>query len=557
MNSGSESTLGRRPLARPPSESDDGADARPAAGAATDPAAEDIARLRRMADEYGVDLLLTVPDDVLDPALVAGVPVEWARANGLLPVRMGGRVRLLTDDTGKVGLHDYLAMMVGEDMDPVLAPRAAILGAIERCYYRRDDSPKAFLKDLQDAEGGSRAAAGAGTDDLLQVAEKAPVTQLANLILLEAVKRGASDIHFEPFEDRLRVRYRIDGVLYEQASPPKHMQEALVSRLKIMARMDIAERRLPQDGMARVRVGEREIDIRASTVPVAEGERVVLRLLNLEHALLPLDVLGMAPDMMRAFAALLEQPNGMIIVSGPTGSGKTTTLYAALRQLDASRLNIMTIEDPIEYQLPDIGQIQVKPKIGLTFASGLRHIVRQDPDVVLVGEVRDIETAEIAIRASLTGHLVFSTLHTNDAPSALLRLIDMGVESYLLAACLRGVLSQRLVRRLCPQCKASATPSPALLQRVWAHGGRLVASRTVWEPRGCPGCLEGYSGRTGVFELMVVDGEIREAVRKGEAGADTLRAMAAKRGMRDLMADGLAKVAEGVTSLSEVLDVAS
>ncbi|NQT92619.1 MAG: Flp pilus assembly complex ATPase component TadA, partial [Lentisphaerae bacterium] len=336
--------------------------------------------LRDLAREYGVEFLESLSQEILDPSLVSGLPVEWARSNCVLPVRIAGELCVLTPDPGRVDQQEYLALLIGDDIRPVVAPRAAILKSIEQCYYSRDDSPDDFLKDLSET-GGKAVEAPARSNDLLQVAEKAPVTQLVNLILLEAVKRSASDIHFEPFEEALKVRYRIDGILYEQASPPKHLEEALVSRLKVMARMDIAEKRLPQDGMARVRVGEREIDIRVSTIPVAEGERVVLRLLNRESTLLSLTELGMPDGVLGVFSRLITEPNGIVIVSGPTGSGKTTSLYATLQQLDASRKNILTIEDPVEYQIPGIGQMQVKPKIGLTFASGLRHILRQDPDV--------------------------------------------------------------------------------------------------------------------------------------------------------------------------------
>ena len=505
------------------------------------------------AEEYGMEFLAAVTDDMLDPALVARVPVDWARSNCLLPVRIAGDACVLTASPDDVSRQEYLALLIGSELRPVLAPKDVILQGIERCYYSKDDSPHDFLKDMA---GPDRAAATARTDDLLQVAEKAPVTQLVNLILLEAVKRGASDIHFEPFESRLRVRHRVDGVLYETASPPKHLEDALVSRLKVMARMDIAEKRLPQDGMARVRVGEREIDVRVSTVPVAEGERVVLRLLDKASALLPMEALGMARATRDTFDSLLTYLNGMIVVSGPTGSGKTTTLYAALGKLDASRKNIITIEDPIEYQLTNIGQIQVKPKIGLTFASGLRHILRQDPDIILVGETRDIETAEIAVRASLTGHLVFTTLHTNDAPGAVVRLIDMGIEPYLLASCLRGVLAQRLVRKLCPECRRQTVLSEDDLSGL----GQLteqVRGRKVWTPAGCPACLEGYRGRVGLFELMVLDREMQERVTRGHAGTEGLRALAEQKGMTSLLADGVAKVLDGATSLAEVVSVAA
>ena len=513
--------------------------------------------LEALARRYGMDFLPSVPDEMLDPSLVSDLPVEWARSNCLLPVRIDGEACALGCDPRQVAEQEHLALLLGVELRAVLAPREVVLQGIERCYYSKDDSPGEFIQDIGSAdEGAVRGQAESGADDLLQVAEKAPVTQLVNLILLEAVKRRASDIHFEPFDRKLRIRYRVDGVLYEQSSPPKHLEDPLVSRLKVMARMDIAERRLPQDGMARVRVGEREVDIRVSTIPVAEGERVVLRLLDRDSALLPLESLGMTSDRLRSFEALLAEQNGIVVVSGPTGSGKTTTLYAALGQLDASRRNILTIEDPIEYRLPDIGQIQVKPKIGLSFASGLRHILRQDPDIVLVGETRDVETAEIAMRAALTGHLVFTTLHTNDAPGVVLRFTDMGVEPYLLASCLKGALAQRLVRVLCPECKEGTTLSRTQAQALGPAGGALAETK-VYGPAGCPACLEGYSGRTGLFELLVVDDELREMIRRGGIAAADLRTAAARKGMITLEQDGLDKVKAGITSVSEIINAAA
>jgi general secretion pathway protein E len=504
----------------------------------------------------GIRFLDQIPDGCLDPLLIAQVPVEWARSNGMLPIRLDGEACVATADVDHVQAQEDLALLIGEDLATVAAPRDVILRGIEQCYYSRDDSPDDFLRGLE-GNDDSVAAVVQGGNDLLAEAEKAPVTRLINLILLEAVKRNASDIHFEPFESRLRVRYRVDGNLYEQASPPKHLEDALVSRLKVMGRMDIAERRLPQDGMARVHVGEREIDVRVSTVPVAEGERVVLRLLDQQAALLPLDSLGMNTTVRDGVQALLSAPHGMIVVSGPTGAGKTTTLYAALGQLDASRRNIMTIEDPIEYQLSDIGQIQVKPKIGLTFAQGLRHILRQDPDIVLVGETRDRETADIAVRASLTGHLVFTTLHTNEATGTISRLVDMGVEPYLLASCLRGAMAQRLVRRLCPHCRRETSVDEKRARELGVELAAAVAGKPVCEPVACDQCLEGYSGRVGVFELLQVNGDLRDAIRRGSAGLNEMRALAMAAGMRPLVADAVDRVLAGETSLDEALNVAS
>jgi len=515
------------------------------------PGSPDRAALRHEAELAGLAFVETVTDDMLDPSLVVHVPVEWARANVLLPVRMDGRMCVLTADPSPMGGVEDVALLIGRSVTSVIAAREVILQAIERCYFRREDSAERFVQDHLD-DGDARARARTQADDLLLVARQAPVMQLVNLILLEAVRRDASDIHIEPFEDRLRVRYRVDGVLYEQASPPKSVEESLVSRVKVMAKMDIAEKRLPQDGMARVRVGDREIDIRVSTVPVAEGERVVMRLLNRDSSMLPLSALGMPDGLRGAFERLMALPNGMIVVSGPTGSGKTTSLYAALGQVDSSRRNILTIEEPIEYQLPNIGQIQVKPKIGLTFAVGLRHILRQDPDVVLVGETRDLETAEIAVRASLTGHLVLTTLHTNDAPGAVTRLLDMGVEPFLLASCLRGVLAQRLVRRLCPSCRRLEPLSDAERRSGGALAARIQPGMAVGTAVGCASCLEGYRQRIGIFELMTLDRVLQEAVRQGHAGVESLRQKAIAAGMHTLADDGIAKAQAGVTSFAEV-----
>lgn len=508
--------------------------------------------LARMGQEFGIAHLDDVPASMLDPELVRDVPVEWARSNLLLPVRIEGDACVLTSDPTDIEKREYLSLLTGLQLRPVLAMAESIRQSIEACYVSKDDSPDAFLRGMDAADPGDVPVA--GTDDLLQVTRDAPVAQLVNLILLDAVKRSASDIHIEPFQARLRVRYRIDGLLYEQTEPPKHMEQALVARLKVMGHLDIAEKRLPQDGMARVRVGEREIDIRIGTVPVAEGERVVLRLLDRDSALLPLDELGMSDDLMRGVTGLLEAPNGIVVVCGPTGSGKTTTLYAVLSQLDAARRNILTIEDPVEYQLPDIGQIQVKPKIGLTFATGLRHILRQDPDIVLVGEMRDSETAEIGVRASLTGHLVFTTLHTNDAAGAVVRLLDMDVEPFLLASTLRGALAQRLVRRLCPHCAREQACAAADVAELGEPGEALVG-RPIKYPVGCEHCLEGYRGRTGLFELLPVTSGIQNLIRRGSQGAGDIRDAAQRAGHGSLLTDGIHKVADGVTSPPDVISV--
>ena len=506
--------------------------------------------LKMQAESEGLLFLSAIDDSILAPELVAKLSFDWARTNKMLPVIIDQKKCVLMSDLSSVDAQEYLELLIGEDLIPVVAPAALILEAIEHCYYRRDDSAKEFIRDIEES---SISSVRIEKSDLLEDATNAPVTQLVNLILLGAVKQGASDIHFEPFESHLRVRYRVDGILYEQTLPPKHLEQALVSRLKVMAHMDIAEKRLPQDGMANVRVGDREIDIRVSTIPVAEGERVVLRLLDRDSALLPLSELGMAESSLTGFDKLLALSNGIILVSGPTGSGKTTTLYASLAKLDASRKNILTIEDPIEYRLSNIGQIQVKPKIGLTFSSGLRHILRQDPDVILVGETRDKETAEIAIRASLTGHLVFTTLHTNDAPSAVVRLMDMGIEPCLIASTLKGVLAQRLVRKLCPECKQETVVTDSMLERNSELSGLLSGGQKIWKAQGCPACKEGYRGRIGVFELMLVNEEIQDMIRAGSVTAGVLNDAAEHSGMVSLFADGVSKALKGLTSVEEVL----
>jgi general secretion pathway protein E len=503
-----------------------------------------------LGEQFGLPVRVTFPEELLDPGLVGELPVDWARGHRVLPVRgEAGSVAMLTADPTRLSVQEDLALLLGRDVTPILAPSSVIREAIERCYVGQEKSTADLIQSLPGADADLPYTTTA--EDLLRKSDQAPVTQLVNLMLLNAVKAGASDVHVEPFETSLQVRYRIDGLLYEQPPPPKHLEAALASRLKVMARLDIAEKRLPQDGMARVRVGDQEIDIRVSTIPVAEGERLVLRLLNRHSALLPLDRLGMPPDVLAGFRGLLKSAQGVILITGPTGSGKTTTLYAALNELDTRRLNILTIEDPIEYQLPRIGQIQVKPKIGLTFAQGLRHILRQDPDVILVGETRDLETAEIMVRASLTGHLVFSTLHTNDAASAVVRLVDMGVEPYLMASSLKACMAQRLIRTLCPRCKRPAALSAEEAEGLGAYAERVDA-RSLCQAVGCDACLGGYKGRTGIYELLVVSEDVQAAIRAGADDQD-LRREGVRQRMRPLMDDGVAKINAGVTSAQEVL----
>ncbi len=502
--------------------------------------------MRATGRVFALDFLPKITDNLLDPQLVEKLPIAWAREHCVLPVRCQGELSMLTADPETADEEAYLSLLLREEIVPLLCPREEILRGIERCYVSKDAGGDQLIKDLEtDADSSKMESSTSGTD-LLSVVEGAPVTQFVNFMLLEAVKANASDIHIEPCENHIQIRYRIDGTLYEQSAPPKRLQDALVSRLKVMARLDIAEKRLPQDGMAKVRVGEREIDVRVSSVPVTEGERLVLRILSRQSALMPLSDLGMSENLLEVFGELLREPQGIILVTGPTGSGKTTSLYAGLQRLDTQHANVITIEDPVEYQLQGISQIQVKPRIGLTFAGGLRHILRQDPDVILIGEIRDTETAEIAIRSSLTGHLVLSTLHTNDAASTPMRIIDMGIKPYLLSESLRAVIAQRLVRKLCSSCKIESDWTDDELRQTG-----MTASTKHYRASGCDACRDGYTGRIGLFEYLLVNDEVKDAIRV-EQELRILHELTAKYSMDTLWNDGMRKVRNGVTSLSEV-----
>jgi general secretion pathway protein E len=390
-------------------------------------------------------------------------------------------------------------------------------------------------------------------EDLLGATSDAPVIRMINALLLQALRERASDIHFEPYEGRSVVRFRIDGVLRDVIEPPRALHAALVSRLKVMASLDIAEKRLPQDGRMALKLGDKSVDVRVSTLPTGPGERVVLRLLDKDAARLDLTALGMGDATLSAVDRLIREPHGIVLVTGPTGSGKTTTLYAAMSRLDRGTLNVMTVEDPIEFALDGVAQTQVNPRIELNFARSLRSILRQDPDIIMIGEIRDLETAQIAVQASLTGHLVLATLHTNDAASAVTRLADMGVEPYLLASSLLGVLAQRLVRCLCPECSEAAQPTPGEASALAQLG--LPPSHPLHRPVGCPACGHtGYRGRTGIYELIVVDEALRRLIHD-RAGEPALREACSRAGVRPLMVDGARWLHDGTTSLAELLRV--
>jgi type IV pilus assembly protein PilB len=462
----------------------------------------------------------------------------------------------LTDGTLRLGMVDPLDILAVDDVrrhtgynvDLAVITPDHFLRALA-AYPAPGESVASLTSEIT-----TRVSEEMDVDHLRSLVDEAPVVRLVNLIVLQAVRQHASDIHVEPQEDGVRVRYRIDGVLYNAMALPKHVHAAVVSRLKIMADIDIAERRLPQDGRLQLTVDNREIDIRVSTVPAVSGEKAVLRILDKSAGLLGLETIGLLPEDRRCFEVLIARPYGIILLTGPTGSGKTTTLYAILNQLSSTESNITSIEDPVEYKIAGINQVQVNPKAGLTFATGLRSFLRQDPDIIMVGEIRDEETARIAIHAALTGHLVFSTLHTNDAAGALTRLVDMGIEPFLVASSVIGVIAQRLVRVLCDRCKQAYVPPPELLQRL----GRSLAAgngqHAFRRPVGCEVCNRlGYRGRTGIFEIMVMDEGIKALVTRG-ASASAVKAEALRTGMRTLAHDGIEKAVLGVTSLEEVLD---
>jgi general secretion pathway protein E len=495
-----------------------------------------------------------VPDD-----FISNVPVGFARNYALVGVgRENGAMRVATAFPLDTHPMDDLASMLQCEVEPVLAPRAEITSLINRAYKDRAGTlVDETMEGLREDDILKEAAAIDESEDLLATANKAPIIRLVNMVLFNALKMRASDVHFQPFPDRLQVRYRIDGVLYDMEAPPKKVQDAILSRLKVQGGMDIAERRMPQDGRASVKIGDADVDIRISSVPTSHGERIVLRLLDKSARLYGLEEIGLESDNLRMVNEYIQYQHGIILVTGPTGSGKSTTLYAALQKVNSSQMNVITLEDPIEYQVNGISQIQINEKKGLTFARGLRHLLRQDPDIMMVGEIRDVETARIAIQAALTGHLVYSTLHTNDAASTVTRLVDIGIEPYLVASSLICVIAQRLVRRICPSCKEETEPTPEELRDLKLVGLSLAdfPSGKVWRGRGCPSCFNtGYVDRTGVYEILPVDEVLKDQVMDRK-NSSFIKKSAIERGCRTLRMDGAMKVKRGTTTAAEVLRV--
>lgn len=482
------------------------------------------------------------------------LPYAFVKRKLLLPVGEKEECILVAtcDPQDLEGLEEVRALL-GKPIEEIVAPKTVIEEAIERCYHQKEDETSKLIASFS-GDGKKKESEETEGYDLLEQHGDSPVIRMLNSIVLEAISQGASDIHFEPLENGLGVRYRIDGVLQMRHAPPREYQTQLITRIKVMARLDIAEQRLPQDGRIKLKMGGRQIDFRVSTVPVVFGERIVLRILDKSNVVLGLHNLGMREDILELFQKQISFNEGIVLVTGPTGSGKTTTLYSALSEISSQEANIMTIEDPVEYKLQGMAQIGVNPKISLSFATGLRHILRQDPDVIMIGEIRDKETAEIAIQASLTGHLVLSTLHTNDAPSALTRLVDMEIEPYLLSSSVLAVVAQRLVRMVCPDCAISYIPSSAEVKELGLEETHSPLA-PFFKGSGCASCYgSGYKGRCGIYELMVVSSPIKRQLLKS-ADAEELRRIALAQGMVSLRSEGARLVAKGITTTAEVLRV--
>lgn len=511
---------------------------------------------KSLAVQFGMPIYLDLTAFKISKDRIKQVPYVFAKKHVVMPIKEEDNfVIVAIADPLNLEPLEELRLMLNSPVKAVYSPKDTILMLINDSYNREHGAASEMIAHMTDRGEDSKGEGEVEVYDLLDdTYQQAPIVKLLNLIISEAIQQGASDIHFEPFEDRLRVRYRIDGVLQNRHSPAQEFQAQLLTRIKVMSKLDIAEHRLPQDGRIKLKMGRREIDFRVSTVPVAGGERIVLRILDKGNVILGLDKIGMLPIVYEEFKRLIALPEGIVLVTGPTGSGKTTTLYSAICEMYNDETNIMTIEDPVEYNLKGIAQIGVQPKIKLTFSTGLRHILRQDPDIIMIGEIRDAETAEIAIQASLTGHLVLSTLHTNDAPSAITRLVDMGVEPYLLSSSVVGIIAQRLVRKICTECKQPYKPSDRELQNLGIDRDTLIQGQ-LYQGEGCPACFgSGYKGRHGLYELMMVNNAIKKQIVKSPDAVE-LRRIAQDTGMVSLLFHGSELVKQGHTSVAEVLRV--
>lgn len=517
--------------------------------------AVDIARA--YASMLSIPFVDVIAEKMADPNLLAVIQFNFLRQHFVMPIMYEGKPSVVIADPFNVGIIDEISMLLGKELDVLVATPAVVMEGINR-YYPLEGA-KQMLDELEEDSSVLDNELDIGQlddQDILSMASQAPVVKLVNHILFQAVKRDASDIHIEPFEKEVRVRYRVDGVMHLAFTPPKRIQGALVSRLKIMANLNIAEKRLPQDGRIEIRVADKAFDIRVSVLPVAYGERVVMRMLDKSKAFTSLKDLGLSEYNYKIIQSVVGRPNGIILVSGPTGSGKTTTLYSILSKLNSPDSNIITVEDPVEYQIAGVNQVQVQDKIGLTFAAALRSILRQDPDTVMIGETRDVETAQIAVQAALTGHLVLSTIHTNNAPATITRLVDMGIEPFLISSSVIAIVAQRLVRKLCSSCKEKYTPGPEQISSL-GISQQDAAGIAFYKPVGCEKCMNlGYKGRLAIFEIMTMSNDIARLV-VDKADANVLRKQAQQDGMRLLIQDGIEKIKQGLTTIEEVLSVAT
>lgn len=509
------------------------------------PVTDEVMRAQAMA--LGIPIFDDLSSFHIEKHLTKAIPYSFVKKYLFLPVgETETAIIIATHDPFNLDAIEELRLLLKRNVTTVFVPKQAILAATHE-YYHQDESSSLVANQYKGESEDDFQEIGVEIHDLLDdSSELPPALQLINYAITDAIQQGASDIHFEPQEGNLLIRYRIDGVLQTRLSPSQELQSQLLTRLKVMAKLDIAERRLPQDGRIKMRLGGKHIDFRVSTLPTVTGERIVLRILDKGNVVLGLDKINMPEACLKEFRKAIDFPEGIILVTGPTGSGKTTTLYSALTELKHDDTNIMTIEDPVEYRLKGVAQIGIHPKIGLTFAAGLRHILRQDPDIIMVGEIRDKETAEIAIQAALTGHLVLSTLHTNDAPSAIVRLVDMGIEPYLISSCVIAVLAQRLVRKICPACKTAYEPTAQELASLGLEAGVL------YHGKGCPECLNsGFRGRHGIYELMPVHAPIRKQILKSP-DASEMQQVAIQHGMKTLRDHGKTLIHAGITTMSEV-----
>jgi general secretion pathway protein E len=517
-------------------------------------AIDSVTLAKALATQFELPCLETIPEESNVEELLDLIPIGFAKEFLIYPLgRDNGRLQVAVADPLDTRPLNDLSTLTREEIEPCVAAPQEILRAINRGYEKQAGETNEVIEEIEEKTAGDLVR-DLEPADLIDASDEAPIIRFVNSLITQGYKERASDIHIEPFERELVVRYRIDGILYQVLQPPLKAHAGIVSRIKIMSQLNIAEKRLPQDGRFRVRVAGRDIDIRVSTLPTAFGERVVLRLLDKTSNILSLEEIGLGSSLLRQFEGMINKNHGIFLVTGPTGSGKTTTLYAALTRLNSREKNIITVEDPIEYQLPGVGQIQVNPKIDLTFANGLRSILRQDPDIIMVGEIRDRETAEIAVQSALTGHMVFSTLHTNNAAGALTRLVEMGIEPFLAASSIVGILAQRLVRRICPHCKEAIAPPTELLDQL-GDECTLPASPQFYQGRGCSRCMDiGYWGRSGIYELLPVDETVRDLLMQ-DKDATAIKQAAMRRGMQTLRAAGVARALEGLTSLEEILRV--